>query len=714
MNIYELMKSLTREEKIGQLLQIAPFFFIKHAEVEVAGHVTELKLTRKQIFEAGSVLGIGSAKEMIEVQTAYLKHSRHKIPLLFMADIIHGYETIFPVPLGLASTFNERLVEHVARISAIEASTSGIHVTFSPMADLVRDPRWGRVVESFGEDPYLNGILSSAMVRGYQQDDIRKETHLASCVKHYAAYGKVEGGRDYNTVDLSRLSLHHDYLEGYRKAIEAGAKLIMTSFNVVDGIPATVNQYLLRDVLREQWQFQGVTISDYDSLHQIIAHGVATDDKEAAYRGLKAGLDIEMASTAYANHLSELIDEGLIDEQLLDEACLRVLELKEQVGLFENPYKHAYPDQALTIVRSQEHLDFARQVAHESIVLLENDGILPLTKKMSVALVGPYATSRDTNGPWSWHGKNALNANLYEALKDDLNITFIKDSEDPKDYTEQDIRDIERADLVIFACGERIKESGEAHNRSYITLPRKQDRLYDLMRRHAQKLVTIIIAGRPLAIGHLQSSEAIIYAWFPGSEGARAIADIMMGRHHPSGKLPMSFPYHEGQIPVYYNHLNTGRPKIEGDHNEYTSYYLDTPNRPLYPFGYGLTYTTWVLGKPNLQKSTMKIDDRNQLQVTLTNTGKNQGSQVVQVYVRDVICWVSRPVKALKAFQKINLNPGETKTLTFMISPDWFLYYNDQGIKTYEPGEFIIMVGLDSEHTESLHLNIERGQTSWI
>ena len=698
MNTKELLKSLTREEKIGQMLQIAPFFFVKHAHVEVAGHLKALNLTKKQIFEAGSVLGIGNGHEMIEVQQVYLKESRHKIPLLFMADIIHGYETIFPVPLGLASSFHPELAKKVARISALEAATSGIHVTFSPMADLSRDPRWGRVVESFGEDPYLNGQFSSAMVEGYQGNDLKQENYLASCVKHYAAYGKSEAGRDYNTVDLSRLSLHYDHMEGYRKAIEVGARLIMTSFNVMDGIPSTVNKYLLRDVLRDLWHFTGVTITDYDSLHQVIAHGVAEDDRQAAQRGIDAGLDIEMASTCYVNYLSDLVDQGVVDEKLIDEACLRILDLKEELGLFDQPFKHAHPERAKDIVRSKEHLTAARHVAHESMVLLENKDTLPLKRGTKIALVGPYATKRETNGPWSWHGNNALNANLYEALREDLEIVYVNESETLDDYSAKDLEMMKTADVLIYACGETIHESGEAHNRAKISLPREQEDLYHLFKAHAKKMVTIIFAGRPLILNELTTSDALIYAWFPGSEGAYALSDMLLGRINFSAKLPMSFPRHEGQIPLYYNHLNTGRPYDPTHRNPFTSYYLDVPNTPLYPFGYGLSYTTFVIDDSHLSSDVMTMSDKVLLTVSIKNKGQMAGQEVVQVYVRDRVAWIARPIKELKAFQKVMLLPSEQKTLTFTIDKHMLGYHNQEGQFVVEPGQFDVMVGTDSDH----------------
>lgn len=705
-----LLSKMTFEEKVGQMMQIAPFFFIRHLNVEVFGDVKDLGLTQKEIFHTGSVLGIGNAKEMIAVQERYLKTSRLGIPLIFMADIIHGYETIFPVPIALASSFNEELVRRASRISAIEASTAGIHVTFAPMADLVRDPRWGRVVESFGEDPYLNEVMAKASVLGFQDDDIKKEDSLASCVKHFAGYGASEAGRDYNTVDLSRVQLHNYYFSGYRGAIEAGAKLIMTAFNVIEGVPATVSKYLLRDVLRDLWQFKGVTISDYDSLHQILAHGCAEDDEEAAKRGLDAGLDIEMASSCYIRYLNKLVSEGYVDMKLIDEAVLRILDLKKEVGLFENPYKGASTIREQELVRSQAHLDEALEIAKESVVLLENNGILPLNKKMKVAIVGPYAISKETNGPWSWHGNNNLNKSLYEALFDmNIDITVSLPSDDFMSYTDKDIKHIEEADVTILALGEHFRESGEAHSKSYLNLPGLQAELFKKIKEISKKTVVIITAGRPLILNHLKEADALIYAWFLGSRHAEALADILYGITNPSGKLPMSFPRAEGQIPLYYNHLNTGRPYTVGGHNEYTSHYLDIANEPLYTFGEGLSYTTFLYDHLTISRSEMLKDDRVMVSVDISNKGLVEGKETVMLFIQDKVSFISRPVLELKKFKKIFLKPGETQTVTFEISKNDLAYYDGSGQKVLEPGHFDIMVGPHAKMVKTLKLELKKG-----
>jgi beta-glucosidase len=709
MDIKQLLKDLTIEEKIGQLLQIAPFFFIEDIEIDVSGHVGPLALNEQKIFLAGSVLGIGHAKEMMSVQEKYLKKSRHKIPLMFMADIIHGYETIFPVPLALSCTWHETLIEKVARISAIEAQTAGIHVTFSPMADLVRDPRWGRVVESFGEDPHLQKVFARAMVKGYQNGDISKEGNIAACVKHFAAYGLTEAGRDYNTVDLSRTSLHNYFLSGYKAAIEAGAKLVMTAFNVLDGIPSTINQYLLRDVLRAQWQFEGVTISDYDSLHQVIEHGCAENDEQAALKGIQAGLDIEMASTCYMNHLKKHIEKDSTVELLLNQAVERILLLKKELGLFENPFKGANIDLEKTVVRSKAHLELSRSVAQESVVLLKNDGTLPIINKR-IALIGPYATSRETNGPWSWHGNNADNLSLEEAFQEaGIDIVYVNPSHDPKSYDEQDSLLITQADVIIAAVGETTRQSGEAHSRSAIDLPFGQEHLIAFAKTFDKKVVTVLYNGRPLILENIQSSDAILETWFTGSMGNHAIVDILTGKVNPSGKLTMSFPRNVGQIPIYYNHLNTGRPKIEGIQNEFVSYFLDVSNQPLYPFGFGLSYATFIY--ENLRLSSSKMTDLESItaSIDVTNISNRDGYETVQLYLRDYVASISRPVMELKAYQKVWIKAGIKETITFEITKDMLGYKDPHGLDIYEHGTFKVMIGKHAEAVMSVDFDFIKG-----
>ncbi len=699
------LSELTTKEKIGQLLQIAPFFFIKDLKIEVAGPVRDLHLDEEKIFHAGSVLGIGSPEEMIAVQSAYLKKSRHKIPLLFMADVIHGYKTIFPVPIAMASSFNEKLAFSCARVSAMEASSSGIHVTFSPMADLSRDPRWGRVVESFGEDPYLIAQMTEAMVKGYTNDGIKKDGNIASCVKHFAAYGAAEAGRDYNTVDLSRVSLYNDYLPAYKKALDAGSRLIMTSFNTIDRVPATVNSFLLRKVLREQWHSDAVTISDYDSLKQIISHGVAADMEEVAKRGMIAGLDIEMASSAYANHLEDLIDNGTVSTTLLDEAVSRILDLKEAIGLFDNPFKGASSALEKEIVLSKEHLEASLLAANESLVLLENDGILPLHKNVKIALIGRYSKSRSIVGPWSWHGRRDLHDSLEEVLSD--NLVFVSDKANIIDFDLLENEQIKKADVILLAIGETEWQSGEAHSRSELSVPNNQDELLKLREITGKPVVSVLYNGRPLLLENLQKSNALIEAWFLGSMASHAIKNVLFGDINPSGKLPISFPRNVGQIPIYYNHLNTGRPYLgPNDHNEYVSRYLDVENTPLYPFGYGLSYSTFGYKNLVLSDNKVKKDETLFVSVDVENASKVDGQETVLLFIRDLFASISRPVQELKKYKKVLIKGNMTETITFELKKEDLGFYLESGEFITEKGRYQIMVGRSSADYLSLDFDL--------
>lgn len=693
-SVHTILHDLTLEEKIGQLLQLAPFFLLNDIEVEIFGSVQELNLDKEKIFNSGSMLGIGSAEDMIKVQSKYLENSRHKIPLVFMADIVHGYKTIFPVPIALASSFSEKLVYTSARISADEATTAGIHVTFSPVSDISKDPRWGRVVETFGEDSYLAGVMSKAMVKGYQQDNISLDNSLASCVKHFAAYGVPLAGRDYNTVTLSHIDLYSEYLKPYKEALDAGARLIMTAFNTIDRVPCTTNSFLLRNILRDKWKSNVVTISDYDSLRQIIDHGVAKDMKEVAYQGIQAGLDIEMQSTAYTNHLEGLIKNKAVDERLVDEAVLRVLQLKKDLGLFENPYKGAVLDDS-TRVLTKENLESARMVAEESMVLLKNDGVLPLDKHIKIALIGPYADSKSVIGPWSWHGSRDVHPSLMDVFEE--NIIYHNNRSDIKDYTEKDLEKINQSDFIIFALGEPDWLSGEAHSRTDITLPNHQEKLMQLAKRANKKSVVLLFNGRPLVLENTLESNAIIECWFLGSESSNAIKNVLFGDVNPSGKLPISFPRNLGQVPYTYNHLNTGRPFIEGTNNEYVSKYMDSPNTPQFCFGYGLSYAKFKYTNLNLSKKEMRVTDSILASVNITNESNVTGKEVVQLYVKDVFARVSRPVKELKAFKKIELKPNETTTVSFEVSIKELVYQNILGEDVFDYGEFVIMIGCSSD-----------------
>lgn len=712
MDIHKLMSSLTIEEKIGQLMQLAPFFFIEDIDVKVFGEVTALNLNKEKVYNSGSVLGINNATQMIQIQKKYLKESRHKIPLIFMADIIHGYKTIFPVPIAMAASWHTDLAFQAAKIQAKESRVSGVQVTFSPMVDVSRDPRWGRVVESFGEDPYLSSEFSKSIVKGYQGKDIKRDDQVACCVKHFAAYGASEAGRDYNTVDVSNYSLFNTYLPSYKGAVDAGVKLVMTSFNTIDSIPATINRFLLKDVLRDKWGFKGLVISDYDSLHQVVAHGVAKDDKEAALRGIDAGLDIEMQSTCYTNYLGELLKEKQIDIKQIDDAVYRVLKLKEDLGLFEDPYLGANPEKESEIIFSTEHLEMAQKFAEESIVLLKNEEVLPLSQKLNYVILGPYAETQKTNGAWAGHGDNKSNTKLAEQLeKKSIHIDFVKASLLPK-YTEQELEIIKCADQIILALGENEYESGEAHSKVDLHLPREQHQFIDFVKALDKKVIVLLYHGRPFVLTPILSADAILDVFYLGSKAHEAIANVLSGDVNPSGKLPMSYPKHGGQVPIYYNHLSTGRPHKKGVYGEYTSHYLDEENEALFPFGFGLSYAKFEYSNLKVSKVEMFLNDQVTISVDIKNISEIPGFEISQFYINDKHSYYARPVIELKGFKKVWINPQEKVTVEFMITKDDLSYFDPKGEVLLEAGTFELMIGTSSIDVLSTSIEFIKGGKS--
>lgn len=696
MDLNLLLKSLSLDEKIGQLMMISPHLFIKDSDTEMMGPLKELGILKADIFKSGSVLGIGNAEEMIYVQKTYLEQSRHKIPLIFMADIIHGYETIFPVPLALASSFNDELLQMVARVSALEASTAGIQVTFAPMVDLVRDPRWGRVVESFGEDPYLMQRFAAAQVKGYQGDSVNKEGFIASCVKHFAAYGLAESGKDYNTVDLSRPNLFQNYLSGFKGAIDQGAKLVMTAFNIFEGVPATINEYLLQDVLRGKLNFKGTIISDYASLKETITHGVAPGEYEAAVAGVKAGLNIEMATALYIKNLKTALTKGDIKEFEIDALVMDVLQLKKDCGLFDNPYKGANLLKEQQIVRSKAHLNKALEVAEESIVLLKNENLFPIKKNTKIALLGCYANNPLINGPWSWHGSKHQNETLHHIFKDNFDVVYMNDT------TNLDYMKLNEADIILIAAGENEKDSGEAHSKANIKLPYDQEAFIKEIKSKTNKSIGLILFnGRPLDLSNIiDDVDALLECFFPGSMGAQAISNIVSGKINPSAKLTMSFPRSVGQIPIYYNHLPTGRPYHPA--GEYTSFYLDMDAAPLFPFGFGLSYSNFEYTNIKISTNTLTMKDKITLFVDVTNNSNIKGKEIIQLYIHDHFAAVSRPVKQLINFKKVLFEAQETKTIEFDITIEDLKYYDSNLNQRVDAGGFSLMVGPNSNDLHSV------------
>lgn len=696
----ELLQQMTLDEKIGQLLQLAAEFYSEKAE-EKTGPMTNLGLTHDDINNAGTTLGISGAQEAIRVQKEYMTNNRLGIPTILMADIIHGFRTIFPIPLGLGSSWDPEVAEKVAEVSAKEAAVSGLHVTFSPMVDLVRDPRWGRVMESTGEDPFLNSRFAEAFVKGYQGDDLKNDFfRVAACVKHFAAYGAAIGGRDYNTVNMSERQLRDSYLPGYKAALDAGAKLVMTSFNTVDGIPATGNKWLFRDVLREEFGFDGVVISDWGAIIELIPHGIAADKKEAAELAIKAGIDIEMMTTCYSENLKELIEEKRVDEAVLDEAVLRILTLKNDLGLFENPHRGADATLEKEVVLSKENRDVARDVAKKSIVLLKNDGILPLSKQDNVAIVGPAANSKDVLGVWSWQGKKEEAVSLVQGANQ-LDVDYVNGME-TFDYFEPTQAAIDEAvtlakgaDKVILALGEEDWMSGEASSRSDIRLPQAQLDLFKAVQKVNKNIIVTLYNGRPLDLQGIDSAKAIVEAWFPGTEGGAALAEILYGEYNPSGRLSMSFPETVGQVPVYYNYDNTGRPYVPGD-EKYVSKYLDVSNFAKYPFGFGLSYSEFVYTDLKLSAHELEADGSITVSITVENQSDTVGQETVQLYIRDLVGEVVRPVKELKGFKKVTIQPHEQKTVKFTINEELLRYVHSDQSYGSDAGEFEVMLGSSS------------------
>ena len=698
----ELLRQMTLEEKVDQLLQLAADFYSEKAEAKT-GPMADLAISDTTVNQAGTTLGVSGAKEAIRVQTNYMKKNRLGIPTLLMADIIHGFRTIFPIPLALGSSWSLAAAERMASVSAKEAAVSGLHVTFSPMVDLVRDPRWGRVMESTGEDAFLNARFAEAFVKGYQGTDLANDFfRVAACVKHFAAYGAAIAGRDYNTVNMSERQLRDQYLPGYKAALDAGAKLVMTSFNTVDGIPATGNEWLFKQVLRNEFGFDGVVISDWGAVKEMIPHGVAANEKEAAQLAMNATVDIEMMTTCYSHYLAELIAEGKIKEAQLDEAVLRILTLKNELGLFEHPFRGANEELEAQHVLSKEHRQAAREVAQQSIVLLKNEQeVLPLKSELMIGIIGPAASSQDILGAWSWQGRQAEATSLTVGARHYSKQLHI--AKEPCDYFQPSEVALEEAthiarsvDVVILALGEAEWMSGEAASRSDIRLPEGQLQLFDAIRSVAKKLVVTLYNGRPLDLEAIQAADAIVEAWFPGTEGGQALADILWGAVNPSARLSVSFPTTVGQVPIYYNVENTGRPYESNPDEKYVSKYLDTSNYARYPFGYGLSYGTVRYQKLQLSSTELSAGQSLRASIDVVNESTYERTETVQLYLRDVVAMVARPIKELKGFKQIQLQAYETKTVSFEVTEALLRYVHPNQQWGSDPGEFELWIGPNS------------------
>lgn len=699
----ELMQKMTLEEKIGQLNQYT-------GDNTVTGPLTINPNKQQEIKEGkiGSMLNVIGWKYTRQYQELAMQ-SRLKIPLLFGLDVIHGHKTTFPLPLAEAASWDLKAMELSARIAAVEAAASGIHWTFAPMVDISRDPRWGRVMEGAGEDTYLGSKIAFARVKGFQGNKLGDLDAVMACAKHFAAYGAASGGRDYNSVDMSDRMLWETYLPPFKAAVDANVATFMNAFNDINGIPATANKYIQRDILKGKWNYQGFVVSDWGSIGEMVAHGYSKDNKEAAEKAILAGSDMDMESNAYRFNLAQLVAENKVPISVVDEAVKRILRKKFELGLFDDPFKFCSKERQEKALNNPEHAKIARDVAAKSIVLLKNDKqILPLSKETkTIAFIGPMVKPKRINhGFWAVDLKDVDSTYIvsqWEGLQNKVGQKTkllyargcgVEDSS--KAGFEEAVAVANQADVVILSVGERWNMSGEAKSRSNLQLPGVQEDLIKELQKTGKPIVILINAGRPLIFNWTADNmPTIVYTWWLGSEAGNAIADVLFGDYNPSGKLPMSFPRTEGQIPIYYNHFSTGRPSINED-KVYKSAYIDLPNSPKFPFGYGLSYTTFSYGDLKLSKTKMKDTETLEVSMTLTNTGKFAGEEVVQLYLQDKFGSVVRPIIELKDFQKVKLQPGETKTLTFVIDNEKLAFYNQALEFKSEPGEFNLMIGSSS------------------
>jgi len=688
--VEDLLRRMTLEEKIGQMCQYSG--------------ITREYEQRIREGKVGSLLNVFGAEEINRVQRIAVAESRLGIPLLFGLDVLHGYKTIFPIPLGLASTWDPEAVKRVASIAAAEASADGVRWTFAPMVDIARDPRWGRIAEGAGEDPYLGSVMARAYVEGYQGSSLSDPNAVVACPKHYVAYGGAEGGRDYNTVDISERTLREIYLPPFKAAIEAGAETIMSAFNELNGIPASANPYTLKTILRGEWDFKGFVVSDWNAIGELINHGIAEDIYEAAEKALKAGVDMDMQGDVYRRALISLVREGKISEDLIDEAVRRILRVKFKLGLFERPYVD--PDRARKIIKCREHIEAALEIARKSIVLLKNEGnLLPLSKNISsVAVIGPLADDHEAPlGPWSCLGDPKDVITVLEGIKSKVSsetkVLYAKGC-DIDGYSregfDEAVKVAKESKVAILVLGESRDMSGEAACRANLDLPGVQEDLLREIHATGVPIVLVLMNGRPLSISWpAEHVPAIIEAWFPGIQAGHAIADVIFGDYNPGGKLPVTFPRTVGQVPIYYNHKNTGRPPLPDV--KWTSKYLDVPYTPLFPFGHGLSYTRFEYTGLEINPKEVGLGDTVSIKFKVKNVGDREGDEVVQLYIRDLVATVTRPVKELKGFKRITLKPGEEKTVELKLTLKDISFLNHEMKRVVEPGEIKVMVGSSSE-----------------
>lgn len=715
----DLLHQMTLTEKIDQLVMLDNSFFQKDAAI--TGPQVKLGISEDVIRNIGSAYNVIGADKVRKLQDEHMKNSRLHIPLLFCGDVIYGLKTVMPIPLGYSCSWDPETIEKGMSIVADEASASGIHTVFSPMLDLSRDPRWGRVMEGLGEDPYLASQIAASEIKGLQGN--LDSHHVASCIKHFAAYGAAEGGRDYNSVDMSERKLRQEYLKPYQSAVQAGAKMVMPSFNTINGIPSTANKWLLKKVLEEEWGFHGVKVSDYAAIQELVYHGYAEDAYDAAEKAIHCGVNFDMKTSVYANYLQKDVEDGRVKEEEIDEAVMQILNIKNELGLFEDPYRQASVKEETARQYTEESRRTVKKLADESVVLLENHDVLPLNKNQKIALIGPMADSKGTLGMWAFNTDASRNRTLREELTERVGQENVKyawgcdfvDSMDalgdigkffhpeaPRNLIEEKQKALEAADasdVIVFTMGEHAMQSGEASSRTDLSLPSCQMSLLHEFKKMRKPVVVLIYSGRPLLLQEAaDNSDALLQVYWPGSEGASAVADVLTGKINPSGKLTMSMPRSMGQIPVYYSQLKTGRPLQGSGHTgKFVSKYLDCPNSPLYCFGYGLSYTDFTISQLSLDNPYMNKTEPLHAVIHIKNIGNCKGDTIVQLYIHDEAGTIARPVKELIDFKSITLEAGEEKDITFGISEEKLRYYDANMDYITEPGKFMLYAGLNSE-----------------
>jgi len=722
-----LMARMTLQEKIGQLnLPVTGDIITGTA---VSGNVVD----QIKAGQVGGLFNMKGVKSIRQLQEVAVKHSRLGIPLIFGMDVIHGYETVFPIPFAMSMSWDMEAIRNSARIASVEATADGICWTFSPMVDICREPRWGRMSEGNGEDPYLGAAICRAMIEGYQGNDLTDRTTMMSCVKHFALYGAPEAGRDYNTVDMSRVRMFNEYFPPYQAGVEAGAGSFMTSFNTIDYIPATGNRWLMTEVLRDRWGFDGFVVTDYTAISEMINHGMG-DLQTVSALALNAGTDMDMVAEGFLGTLEKSLSEGKVTIQAIDQACRRILEAKYKLGLFDDPYRYLDDKRASKEIFTAEHRAAARRLATETFVLLQNkDNVLPLKREGKIALVGPLANTRaNMPGTWSVAATSDRYSTLLEAMRratsgkaevlyaKGCNVCYdaeleknstmfgreMRDNRDPQAMRDEAVSIAQQCDVIVAAMGEPSEMSGESSSRSQLTILDAQRDLLEALKATGKPIVLLNFSGRATVMNwEVENIPTILNVWFGGSEAADAICDVVFGDVSPSGRLTVTMPRNEGQIPIYYNHLNTGRPNPKW-FTKFTTNYLDVPNDPLFPFGYGLSYTTFnygtlTLSGNTLSRNTLDADNHLTASVTVTNTGSCEASEVVQLYIRDMVGSIARPVKELKGFERITLKPGESRKVTFDITPDLLKFYNADLVYDCEPGEFQLMVGPNSRDLQT-------------